>query len=123
MRVKVTKTCNMNEASSVVVSLLTQAQEELGALSNKKFNHTIIFDFFGFHFFVVGVWWACVYPRWGIGGLVHYQKPCCSRVLGPGACLGPHVADDLQLASVHVGRWRLDGPIAIRDMSCTPPDR
>ena len=39
MRVKVTSTCNMDEASSVVVNLLSQTQEKLNVLSNKKFNH------------------------------------------------------------------------------------
>lgn len=39
MRVKVTSTCEMNEASSVAVDLLLRAQEELKALSNKKFNY------------------------------------------------------------------------------------
>ena len=39
MRVKVASTCDLSEASSVVVGLLTQAQEKLSVLSNKKFNH------------------------------------------------------------------------------------
>ena len=39
MKVKVTNTCEMSEASSVAVDLLLRAQEELRALSNKKFNY------------------------------------------------------------------------------------
>ena len=39
MRVKITSTCDISEASSIVVNILARAQEELRALSNKKFNY------------------------------------------------------------------------------------
>jgi len=39
MKVKVTSTCEISEAPSVAVGLLACAQEELRALSNKKFNY------------------------------------------------------------------------------------
>ena len=39
MRVKVVNTCDMSEASSVVVALLAQVQKELDFLSSKKFNY------------------------------------------------------------------------------------
>jgi len=39
MRAKVTRTCNLSDASSVVVEILSRAQDDLRLLSNKKFNH------------------------------------------------------------------------------------
>jgi len=39
MRAKVTTTCKLSDASSVVVEILLKAQDELRALSNRRFNH------------------------------------------------------------------------------------
>jgi len=44
MRVKVTSTCDMNEASSVVVELLVRVQEQLRSLSNQRFNYWQVSD-------------------------------------------------------------------------------
>ena len=39
MKVKVQKTCELHEVSSIVVDTLVRAQGELAALSNQKFNY------------------------------------------------------------------------------------
>ena len=39
MKAKVTLTCDLDEASSMVVDILRRATSELRALSDKKFNH------------------------------------------------------------------------------------
>ena len=39
MKVKVQKTCELDEVSSIVIDTLVRVQSELGALSNQKFNY------------------------------------------------------------------------------------
>ena len=39
MRIKVTSTCDVREASSLVVDRIVKTQEELKALSSQKFNY------------------------------------------------------------------------------------
>ena len=39
MKVKVQKTCELHEVSSIVVDILVSAQSELRTLSNQKFNY------------------------------------------------------------------------------------
>ena len=39
MKVKVSKTCEINEVSSIVINTLVSVQGQLSALSNHKFNY------------------------------------------------------------------------------------
>jgi len=39
MRIKVTSTCDVRDASSMVVDHLVKAQEQLKSLSSQKFNY------------------------------------------------------------------------------------
>jgi|6_EtaG_2_1085325.scaffolds.fasta_scaffold04477_5 hypothetical protein len=39
MKVKVQKTCELDEVSSIVIDTLVRVQGELGMLSNQKFNY------------------------------------------------------------------------------------